>query len=363
MNRTVLVMAGGTGGHVMPALAVARGLRERGMDILWLGTRNGIEARLVPEAGLPIEWLDIGGLRGKGWQTRLAAPWNLLRACVQAAGIIRRHRPVLALGLGGFASGPGGLMARLMGVPLAIHEQNAVAGLTNRVLARLAQRVMEAYPGSFPNARGAVETGNPVRPAIAGLPLPEARFAYRTGPLRLLVMGGSLGARALNETVPVALARLQGTRGFMVRHQCGARHVDAARAAYRGAGVEAEVEPFIADMAEAYGWADLVIARAGALTVAELCAAGVGALLVPYPHAVDDHQTRNAEWMVRHGAARRVEESALDAARLADELDSLCMDRAYLLAMARAARELGRPEATAQVVEICMQLIAEKKKR
>lgn len=349
MSRPVLIAAGGTGGHVFPALAVADVLRERAVPVVWMGTRAGLEARAVPAAGIDIEWLEVGGLRGKSWSTRLKAPFVLSHACWQAWRILRRHRPRALLGMGGFVAGPGGLVAWLLRCPLVIHEQNAVAGLTNRLLARLAVCVLEAVPGTFPARTGARHVGNPVRADIATLPDPRRRFAERSGPPRLLVLGGSQGARALNERLPAALAALAPEKRPRVRHQCGERHLEFARAAYANAGVEAEVSAFIDDMAEAYGWADLVIGRAGAMSVAELAAAGVGALLVPYPHAVDDHQRVNARWLEQAGAAVVIPETELDHERLVRELDALLADRGALADRAVRARGLARPEAARDV--------------
>lgn len=351
MSRPVLIMAGGTGGHILPALAVARLLRERGIPVLWLGSRGGMEARMAPESGFELAEVEIGGVRGKGWGTRLAAPWRLLKAVLQAMTIMRAHRPRLVLGFGGFVAGPGGLAARALGIPLVIHEQNAIAGLTNRVLARLARRVLAGYPGAF--AQGAEVIGNPVRPEIAALPPPDERMAGRQGPLRLLVVGGSLGARALNETVPQALALLAPSERPEVWHQAGGKMLEEAHAAYGKAGVAARVEPFIADMAAAYGWADLVLCRAGALTVAELAAAGVGSLLVPFPHAVDDHQTHNAAVLADAGAAEIIQQHALTAGRLAERLRALGKDRARLVEMARRARAQARPDAAERVLALC----------
>ncbi|MDZ7827984.1 MAG: undecaprenyldiphospho-muramoylpentapeptide beta-N-acetylglucosaminyltransferase [Halofilum sp. (in: g-proteobacteria)] len=356
MSRPVLIAAGGTGGHVYPALAVADVLRADAVPVVWLGTRAGLEARAVPAAGIEIEWLSIGGLRGKGPVTRLLAPFRLARACWQAGRVLRRHRPRALLGMGGFASGPGGLVAWLLRCPLVIHEQNAVAGLTNRVLARFAVRVMEAVPGTFPPAARARHIGNPVRADIAALPAPADRFARRSGPLRLLVLGGSQGARALNERLPAALAELPAERRPDVRHQCGERHLEAARAAYAEAGVEAEVSPFIDDMAEAYGWADLVVGRAGAMSVAELAAAGVGALLIPFPHAVDDHQRANARWLEEAGAAVVVPEAELDQARLVQELTALLRDREGLAHRAALARGLARPRAARELADAVLEV-------
>jgi len=350
----VMIMAGGTGGHVFPALALARLLRARQRTVVWLGTRRGLEARVVPADGFPIEWLSVGGLRGKGALTLLAAPFNLLRALWQAVVIVRRHRPAVVVGLGGFVTGPGGVAAWLLRRPLVIHEQNAVAGFTNRCLAHVARSVLSAFPAAFARGRRVRMIGNPVRADIAALPVPAVRFAGRAGALRLLVIGGSLGARRLNDVVPQALALLakdaQAPR-FTVRHQAGEKLIDAALQAYAAAGVTGEVTPFIPDMAEALGWADLVVCRAGALTIAELAAAGVGAVLVPFPHAVDDHQTANAQYLVNAGAARCLADSAVTPALLAATLLELCAaGRDGLLRFATAARAVALPDAANELL-------------
>ncbi|MGA7800902.1 MAG: undecaprenyldiphospho-muramoylpentapeptide beta-N-acetylglucosaminyltransferase, partial [Gammaproteobacteria bacterium] len=310
-------------------------------------------ADVVPRVGLPLEWIRVAGLRGKGWGRRLSAPFMLLYALVQALAVLLRVRPHAVLGMGGFVTGPGGVAAWLLRRPLLLHEQNAVAGLTNRLLVPLATRLMEAFPGALPDARQPLLTGNPVRADIAALPAPEQRFAGREGPLRLLVLGGSLGAQALNDTVPAALQRLADNERPTVRHQCGRRHLDGARDAYRRAGMDAQVEPFITDMAEAYGWADLVVCRAGALTVAELTAAGLGAILVPYPYAVDDHQTANARYLADAGAAVLVPQGELTPEHLAALLVARG-NRDGLLTMARNARTLARPDAARQVADLCL---------
>ena len=357
MSATVMIMAGGTGGHVFPALALARLLRAASHRVVWLGTARGLEARVVPAEGFPIEWLGVAGLRGKGVLTLLSAPFMLVRALWQALQIMRRHRPAVVVGLGGFVTGPGGVAAWLCRRPLVIHEQNAIAGFTNRCLARLAREVLEGFPGSFgPGVRTRV-IGNPVRADIARLAPPAQRFAGRDAVIRLLVVGGSLGAARLNEVVPQALALLAATSGaprFQVRHQAGERHADAARASYAAAGVAAEVTPFIADMSEALGWADLAVCRAGALTIAELAAAGLAAVLVPYPHAVDDHQTWNAQFLVDAGAAQRVADGALTPALLAPLLRDLATDRGRLLDMAEAARREARPDAAQELMQRCL---------
>lgn len=356
MAGGVMIMAGGTGGHVFPALAVADWLRSRGVEVTWMGTRSGLEARVVPAAGIPIEWVQVTGLRGKGVAGWLLAPLRLVRALVQAIGILRRCRPRAVLGMGGFVTGPGGLASWLLRTPLLVHEQNAIPGLTNRLLARLAGRVMEAFPGSFRAGPKVMTTGNPVRKAIAALPEPGERLANAHASLHLLVVGGSLGAVAINAVVPEAVAALSPEQRPAIWHQAGERNLETARARYREAGLEARVVPFIEEMAEAYAWADLVLCRAGALTIAELAAVGVPALLVPYPHAVDDHQTANARWLVEAGAAELIPQPLLSAARLTEHLQQLACDRERLLAMAEAARRVARPCATEQVGRECLRL-------
>jgi len=353
MNAPVLIMAGGTGGHIFPGLAVAAELRARGVPVLWLGSTGGLETRLVPQAGLPIETLSIGGVRGKGLLTLLMAPLRIARAVLASWRIVRRVRPRSALALGGFACGPGGLAARLARVPLVVHEQNSIPGATNRTLSHFAQKSLCGFSGALPHGEW---IGNPVRAEIAQVAPPAQRWADRTGAMRLLVLGGSQGARALNERVPQALAQL--SQRPEVRHQCGAKFADAARDAYTNAGIEASVEPFIDDMAAAYAWADLVVCRAGALTLAELAAAGAGSVLVPFPFAVDDHQTANARAWVAAGAALLLPESEASAERLAALLGELLGNRARLLAMAQAARTLAKPEAAARIADVCLGVAA-----
>jgi UDP-N-acetylglucosamine--N-acetylmuramyl-(pentapeptide) pyrophosphoryl-undecaprenol N-acetylglucosamine transferase len=353
-KRPVVIMAGGTGGHVFPALAVAERLQAHGASVVWIGTRRGLEATLAPKAGIPIEWISVAGLRGKSLSQRLLTPMMLSQALWQAGMILRRLRPPVVLGMGGFVSGPGGVMARMLGIPLVVHEQNAIAGMTNRWLARIARRVMEAFPGPFPPDRQATTVGNPVRASIAELPPPAERFAGRTGRRRLLVLGGSQGALALNQLVPQALARLPESERPEVWHQAGGQLHEAAETAYREAGITARLTPFIENMAEAYGWADLVLCRAGALTIAELAAAGVGAILVPFPFAVDDHQTANARFLERDGAALVCPQAALTAERLAMLLRELLSDRDRLLRMAEAARRLAQVDAAEQVALACL---------
>ena len=351
----VLIMAGGTGGHVFPGLAVARQLQDWGVPVVWLGTHAGLEARVVPAAGIPLEFLNIRGLRGNGTLRWVLAPAVIARAVAQAVVVLRRHRPRSVLGMGGYAAGPGGVAAWLLRKPLYLHEQNAVPGFTNRLLSRLARLVMTGFPVSFPNARQTEATGNPVRAALFETEAPERRLAGRTGPLRILVVGGSLGAQVLNQVVPQALASVSPRLSFEIRHQAGTKTLETAEDAYRRYGVPVALEVFIEDMAEAYGWADLVISRAGALTVAELAAVGVASCLVPLPYAVDDHQTANARYLADAGAAVLLPQAELDAERLAALILELGNDRDRLRTMAARARELARPEATHRVAERCME--------
>jgi UDP-N-acetylglucosamine:LPS N-acetylglucosamine transferase len=420
----VLIMAGGTGGHIFPGLAVADSLRQRGVEVRWLGARGAMECQRVPPRGIPLDVVDIAGLRGKGAVSWLLAPWKVLRAVFQAWRLLGRRRPSCAISFGGYAAGPGGLAARLRGIPLLVHEQNRVSGMTNRVLARFAARVLQAFPGTWDEALKPVTCGNPVRREVAELEAPGVRLAGREGPPRLLITGGSQGALALNRLVPESLALLPAGCAVEVRHQAGRGRQDETEAAYRAAGMETashgarpaavddatancrrprggaqtagspasgllqpgdadpspasgllqpgdadpspagglpqekqassvQVSEFIEDMAEAYGWADLVICRAGALTVSEIAAAGLPAIFVPYPHAVDDHQTRNAEYLVERGAALLLAEADISARRLADAVTELLRDPARRMDMAVRARAAAEPDAAARVADVC----------
>lgn len=351
--RPILIMAGGTGGHVFPALAVADELRARGASVSWLGTQRGLEARVVPAAGYPLETVRVSGLRGRGVLRLLLAPFMLSLALLQSLRIQLRLKPRAVLGMGGFASGPGGVVAWLLRCPLLVHEQNSVAGTTNRWLAPLARTVMVAFPGSLPANLAPQHTGNPVRGPILQVPAPEQRFAARSGALRVLVVGGSLGAHALNSVLPPAIAQLAQTP--QVLHQTGRQELEVVREAYAGAGIEARVEPFIEDMAGAYAWADLVICRSGALTIAELAVVGVPAILVPFPHATDDHQTGNAHFLADAGAAILVPQDTLTPARLAGLLEDFTGQRSLLLEMATRARALAMPDAARRVASLCLQ--------
>lgn len=356
MAARVTIMAGGTGGHVFPALAVANELKARGWTVSWLGTPDSFEARVVPAAGFELDTISVFRLRGQGITNSLMAPFRLIGSMRQAWRVFRRRRPELVLGMGGFVTGPGGLVSRLAGLPLVIHEQNAIPGLTNRWLARIARCVLEAFPGAFPPGVSARAVGNPLREAITRMSAPGVISADR--PLRLLVLGGSLGAQALNEHVPLALAVMSPETRPQVRHQAGRGKLESTRAAYRAAGVEAEVSEFVDDMAGAYDWADLLICRAGALTVSEVMAAGVAALLVPYPFAVDDHQTANARFLTDAEAAILLPQEQLAAGRLGELLSALVSDRQRLYDMANRAYGLARRDATAMVADACEECLA-----
>jgi UDP-N-acetylglucosamine--N-acetylmuramyl-(pentapeptide) pyrophosphoryl-undecaprenol N-acetylglucosamine transferase len=347
--KTILIMAGGTGGHIFPGLAVADEMRAAGWDVVWLGARGGMEERLVPPRGYRTAWIRAKAARGKGLLQKLLLPANLLFSFWESARLIRRLQPSVVLGLGGYVAFPGGMMASLLNRPLALHEQNAIAGLANRVLSSVSDKVMVA----FPEALGSAEwTGNPVRREIAAIAPPDERFREREGPLRLLVVGGSLGAQALNEAVPQSLARLSAP--VSVVHQAGEKHIEALRANYSAAGVQGELVAFIDDMARRYAEADLVICRAGAVTIAELSAGGVASILVPFPHAVDDHQTANARFLADKGAAILVPQREMSAETLAGLIASL--DRPKLLDMAKKARALGKPDAARVVAKRCMEI-------
>lgn len=353
MAGNVLIMAGGTGGHVFPALACAREFQARGYSVHWLGTPRGIENELVPRAGLPLHLINVSGLRGKGVVSLIKAPWVLMRALLQARKLMRQLHPVCAVGFGGYVTGPGGLAARLAGVPVVVHEQNAVAGTANRLLVPLASRVCEAFPDTFRALAKRRTTGNPVRPELF-LETPRQALAGRRP--RLLVMGGSLGSEPLNKLVPQALAQIPVDYRPEVFHQAGKQHGGATTERYREAGVPAQVAPFIDDMAQAYAWADLVICRAGALTVSELAAAGLPSMLVPLPHAIDDHQTRNADYLAREGAAFLLPQATTGATELAARLKEVLMQPEKLNAMAATARRLAKPDATRTVVDACLEV-------
>ena len=351
MSKTLLVMAGGTGGHIFPALAVAEKMRLAGWNVCWLGNPDGMEARLVPQHGYEMVWVRFGALRGKGLLRKLLLPLNLLRGFWQALKAIRQVQPNVVLGMGGYITFPGGMMAALIGKPLVVHEQNSVAGLANKVLAGVADRILTGFPAVFGKGQW---VGNPVRPEIAALRAPAARFAERDGALRVLVIGGSLGAQALNEIIPQGLALLGANELPQIVHQAGEKHLEALKENYAAAGVPAHCVSFIEDMAGAYEWADLVICRAGALTVAELAAAGVASILVPFPHAVDDHQTGNARFLVDAGGAILLPQSGLTPEAVAAVVRNY--SRGQLREMAEKAHTLARPDAAAEVANVCAEI-------
>lgn len=353
MRGNILIMAAGTGGHVFPALACAQEFAARGYTVHWLGAGRGIENELVPAAGYTLHTLNISGLRGKSIASLLTAPFKLLSALWQARRLIRALQPVCVLGMGGYVTGPGGLAAKLASVPLIIHEQNAVAGTANRALSTFATRICEAFPNTFKKRKHCITTGNPVRESLF-LETPRKNLAQR--PVNLLVLGGSLGAEPLNKLLPAALAQIPAELRPDVQHQAGRNNDEVTRERYQAATVAAQVVPFIDDMARAYAWADLVICRAGALTVSELAAAGLASFLIPLPHAIDDHQTRNAEFLAEQGAAVLLPQHATDAARLAAQLTEVLMDKQRIKTMGVQARSLAQPDATQAVVAVCLEV-------
>lgn len=360
-NKKVMILAGGTGGHVMPALAVAHYLKENGNSIHWLGTTNGIEARLVPQAGFPISFIEIQGLRRTHWMMWLLAPWRIFKAIIQSCHVMLKERPDVVLSMGGYVSGPGAIAAWLLRKPIVLHEQNAISGWTNRILAKMAKRIMVAFPNVFSTiAKKVVQTGNPVRQDILSLALPQERFAktadLQSKPVRLLVLGGSQGAAILNDVVPQAIALLASTKRPEVWHQTGKNHVLQTKTNYESLGVQAEVTDFIQDMAKAYEFADIVICRSGALTVAEISAVGVSSILVPFPYAVDDHQTFNAKYLSDQGGALLLVQSTLTAKTLASILEELIDNPAKRLEIAMNCRRLAQPSATQIVAQQCLEV-------
>ncbi|MFO1390171.1 MAG: undecaprenyldiphospho-muramoylpentapeptide beta-N-acetylglucosaminyltransferase [Cellvibrio sp.] len=357
-DLTVMIMAGGTGGHVFPALAVADVLRNKGAHVEWLGTPRGIENSLVPAANIPLNHIRVEGVRGRGILGLIKAPFLILLAVAQAVSILKRVKPNVVIGFGGFASGPGGVAAKILDVPLVIHEQNAIAGTTNRLLSKIAARVLAAFEDAFLNKNIIAKVvGNPVRHLIANLAIPTERYEARgEGHLHLLVLGGSLGAKAINELVPQALAKLPAGSRPLVRHQSGKNHLESTIASYMQYQVNAKVDAFVEDMAAAYAWADLVICRAGALTVSELAAAGVAAVLIPLPTAIDDHQTHNANILVKAGAGISLVQKDLTAEKLASLLTDQLHERAKLKEMATNARSLALPQAAETVASICVEV-------
>jgi UDP-N-acetylglucosamine--N-acetylmuramyl-(pentapeptide) pyrophosphoryl-undecaprenol N-acetylglucosamine transferase len=355
-QKLILLMAGGTGGHVFPALAIAKALQKQNITVCWLGTRRGLEARVVPAANIDIKYINIKGIRGKGLFSLLIAPFKIILAIWQSLRILRQLKPAAVVGMGGFVTGPGGVATWLLRIPLLIHEQNAIAGLTNRWLARLASVVMEAFPNTFPKNYHAIHTGNPLRAEILALSKPIPREIHN--PLRVFIVGGSLGAKILNETVPDALKQIEGP--IEVWHQTGEIHIEAMRQAYDSVSFNTEVMAFIEDMAQAYAWADLVICRAGAITVSELAQAGVASILVPYPYAVDDHQTSNAVYLSENGGAILLPQTELTVEKLAALINELQQNPTRLQAMSTAAKNCATPQALQQVIDLTMKAIEAK---
>lgn len=347
MDKRIMIMAGGTGGHVFPALAVAENLREKGWKVTWLGTEKGLENRVVPARDFEIDYLSVAGVRGKGIVTKLKSVLLLFKACIQAIGYLRKRKPDLVLGMGGFVAAPGGLMAKLLGIPLVIHEQNRVVGTTNRLLAKMANQVLEAFPDSFPAAKKVCCTGNPLRADFLSLP-EKMPWQASIRPLHILVVGGSQGAQVLNETVPQAIADLDNV---LVKHQTGEAMFDVVNSAYQNLQVSAEVLKFIEDMAAAYQWADLLICRSGAMTVSEVAAAGLPAIFVPLPHAIDDHQTANARYLTDAGAGVMMLQKELTAQNLAAVIKKNLTE---LNAMGIMAKNKARLDATETVAQICI---------
>lgn len=357
-DKNILIMAGGTGGHIYPALAVADKLKEQGFQPFWLGSEKGMETKVVPEHGYPLLKINVSGVRGNGLLRLLFTPFMLMIALIQALLIMIKVRPAVVLGMGGFASGPGGVAAWLMRIPLLIHEQNAIAGLTNKLLAPLAVSVMAAFPDAFKESKKIIITGNPVRKDITDILNPEQRYAERDkNTLKVLVLGGSLGARKLNEVVPKAISSIGDKFQYEIKHQCGEKHINDTQEIYKQYNVKVEVLPFIKDMAAVYCWADIVICRAGALTVAELAASGIASVLIPYPYAVDDHQTSNANYLAKENAAVLIQETQLNSDKIKDLLQKWYQAPEQLLQMAIKARSLAKPTATADVAKLCVEAI------
>jgi len=356
--KRVLMMAGGTGGHVFPGLAVARHLRSKGVEVHWLGTKQGLESRLIPAENIPLHLIAINGLRGKGLVTLLQAPFKIAIAIKQSLSVIREIKPDAVIGMGGFVSGPCGIACWLSHRPLIIHEQNARAGFTNKVLSRFSRRILEGFPDVFRKQSKVIAVGNPVRDEIAHLPSPTIRFnSSNQNHFRLLVLGGSLGAQGLNESVPRALMKLKPEHRPEIWHQTGEKHFETTKKFYESMGMQAKLTPFIHDMAEAYLWANMVLCRAGASTIAELCAAGLGAILVPYPYAVDDHQTANADFMVKNGAALCIQQSELRDTLLADTIRQFSCSPEKRLEMAEAAYQLRQMDVAEKIYEILCEVI------
>jgi len=359
-KKRALIMAGGTGGHVIPGLEIANALQAQNYEIAWLGTKNGFEANLVPKHNIKIYYLPIWGVRGKNWVNKILSPFRIIASIIYSIYILIIFKPSFVLGMGGFASGPGGIAAWLLRVPLVIHEQNAIFGMTNKILSRFSKKVLVSFPDLVKNDdKHLVFTGNPVRSEILEIAEPKERWQQRVGSLRLLVLGGSRGALIFNNTIPKAIAQLPVSQRPDVWHQSGKDYAELTSENYAKYGLKAKVEPFINDMAQAYGWADLVIARAGALTVAELTSAGLPALLIPYPYATDDHQSQNAAFLVNNNAAIMLNQTELNHEVLAKVLLELINSRPRLLDMAKSARKLSQYDATANIVKHCQEVSVE----
>ncbi|MDE3400846.1 MAG: undecaprenyldiphospho-muramoylpentapeptide beta-N-acetylglucosaminyltransferase [Coxiella burnetii] len=356
MNR-ILIIAGGTGGHIFPALAVARELREQEVDVQWLGVKGGLEEKLVPDS-FPLHLIQIKAFRGKRGLQQLLMPLRLVRAVFQAYRIIRQFKPDVILGMGGYVAGPGGLAAWITRTPLIIHEQNSIPGLTNRVLAKMAKFILQGFPDTFPQNRKVITTGNPVRTELVKMPLPQVRLAARRGPLRILVLGGSQGARSINQKMLAALSSYPRSEEIAVWHQTGQRDFEFIQKEYEKIKIEAKVDNFISDMAGAYGWADLVVCRAGALTVCEIASVGVASIFIPYPHAVDNHQFHNARFLEQAGAAIIISEESLTETDLMRWFEQFAQDRDRLLTMAENGRKLAKPEAVQRVIAQCKKFYA-----
>ncbi len=355
LHRPVMIMAGGTGGHIYPALAVADYLKACGSEILWLGTNKGLESKVVPEHGYPLFYLDVSGVRGKGLIKKLIAPFNILKAILQSLSIMKQQKPAAVLGMGGFASGPGGIAAFLLGIPLCIHEQNSIAGLTNKLLKPFARFVMQAFPNTFNQSKKVLTTGNPVRKEILALAESGQQDIKNDEGINLLIIGGSLGAKRLNEVVPNAAKQLHENIKLNIRHQCGDKHHSSTSQIYTDLQIEASVEPFIKDMAAAYQWADLIICRAGAMTVAEVSIVGIPSIFIPYPYAVDDHQTANARYLTDKNLAKLIQETELTESILVKAIEELCQSQQHLNKLAVEIRKLGKVNATQLVAEQCLE--------
>ena len=355
-HSKVMIMAGGTGGHVYPAMAVAEYLTELNTNIVWLGTKKGLEADVVPKKGYPLLFLDVKGVRGKSFISKLISPLIIIRAIIQSIKIIRQQKPDVVLGMGGFVSGPGGIAAYLLRVPLCIHEQNAIAGLTNKLLRPFASIVLQAFPGSFNGASNVITVGNPVRKSILTLSEKNDEASGSNDEINILIVGGSLGARTLNRVVPKVLKEISLTKKINIKHQTGKKNFSETEKNYHDVDLDGDIVPYIDDIAMAYRWADLVICRSGAMTISELAIVGIASILIPYPYAVDDHQTMNARYLSDHGYAILIRESDLSESVLKNAINKLTKSKDYLKTIAESVKTLGMPKATSAVAEKCLEL-------